>query len=177
MIRWTFFPKNKPITKTGLDVIAAFKNKEKDISSESNNHLIGSGSTESHSNTVLEKIAKDLIASGFRVEIGKKKLEKIHIPVLFGGEGKPLQSFDADAFHPNDKFVLEVEAGRAVTNYQFLKDFFQACVMVDVEYLAIAVRQIYRGQSDYETVCNFFDTLYASGRIKTDLKGILIIGY
>lgn len=49
--------------------------------------------------------------------------------------------------------------------------------MVDVEYLAIAVRQIYRAQNDYESVCSFFDTLYASGRIQTALKGVLIIGY
>ena len=97
--------------------------------------------------------------------------------MLFGEQGKPLQSFDADAYHPEKKFVLEVEAGRAVTNYQFLKDFFQACMMVEVEYFAIAVRQIYNKQKDYETVCNFFDTLYASARIKTELKGVLIIGY
>jgi len=177
MIKWTYFPRNKVITKTGLEVIKAFENSADVISSLSNNHLIGTGSTDSHSNTVLEKIANDLISSGFKVELGKKKSEKINIPVLFGEQGKPLQSFDADAFNPSEGFVVEVEAGRAVTNYQFLKDFFQACVMVDVEYLGIAVRQIYRGQSDYETVCSFFDTLYASGRLKTELKGVLIIGY
>ena len=80
-------------------------------------------------------------------------------------------------YNAEQKFVLEVEAGRAVSNYQFLKDYFQACVMVDVDYLAIAVRQIYNKQKDYETVCNFFDTLYSSGRLKTELKGVLIIGY
>jgi len=177
MIKWISFPRNKPITKPGLSLVNAFEAHEKEISSELNNHLIGSGQTDSHSNSVLEKIAQDLIKCGFQVEAGKRKSEKIHVPVLFGERGKPLQAFDADAYNPSEKYVLEVEAGRAVTNYQFLKDYFQACVMVDVEYLAIAVRQIYRGQSDYETVCNFFDTLYASGRLRTELKGVLIIGY
>ena len=177
MIRWTSFPKNKAITSTGLNVVRVFEENEKSISSSSNNHLIGSGGTDSHSNSVLEKISKQLQSNGFQVEVGKKKNEKIHVPVLFGEQGKPLQSFDADAYNAEEKFVLEVEAGRAVSNYQFLKDYFQACVMVDVDYLAIAVRQIYNKQKDYETVCNFFDTLYSSGRLKTELKGVLIIGY
>jgi hypothetical protein len=177
MIRWTSFPKNKTVTPTALNVIKAFEAHAKTISSLSNNHLIGSGNTDSHSNSVLEKISNNLIECGFKVEIGKKKIDKISVPVLFGEQGKPIKSFDADAYNPEQKFVLEVEAGRAVTNYQFLKDFFQACVMVEVEYLAIAVRQIYNKQKDYETVCNFFDTLYASGRIKSELKGVLIIGY
>lgn len=177
MIKWTSFPRNKQITKVGLAVIEAFESHEKSISSIANNHLIGTGSSDSHSNVVLEKISKNLISAGFLVELGKLKKQKINIPVLFGEQGKALQSFDADAYNKNEKFVLEVEAGRAVTNYQFLKDYFQACVMVDIEYLAIAVRQIYRTQNDYESVCSFFDTLYASGRIKTDLKGVLIIGY
>ena len=177
MIKWTSFPKNRSITSVGLSVVNAFEIHENEISSELNNHLIGSGNTDSHSNSVLEKISNELIKSGFQVEVGKRKSEKIHIPVLFGEQGKPLQAFDADAYNPSQKYVLEVEAGRAVTNYQFLKDYFQACVMVDVEYLAIAVRQVYRGQADYETVCSFFDTLYASGRLQTELKGVLIIGY
>jgi len=64
-----------------------------------------------------------------------------------------------------------------VTNYQFLKDLFQACMMHEVNYLAIAVRNIYRGSNDFEKVHTFFDTLYASNRLKLPLNGILIIGY
>lgn len=177
MIKWTSFPRNRQITRVGLNLIRAFEANEGQISSELNNHLIGTGNTDSYSNTVLKKISRELIECGFQVESGKSKHEKIHVPVLFGEQGMPLQSFEADAFNPTEKYVLEVEAGRAVTNYQFLKDYFQACVMVDVDYLAIAVRKIYRGKADYETVCGFFDTLYASARLQTKLKGILIIGY
>lgn len=177
MIRWSFFPRNKPITEIGQLVVDVFHLHESSVSSFANNHLIGMGSNESHSNSVLEKISKSLVDIGFQVEEGKRATQKIHVPVLYGEQGKPLQSFDADAFHKEARFVLEVEAGRAVTNYQFLKDYFQACVMVDVEYLAIAVRQVYKKQKDYETICSFFDTLYASGRLKTELKGVLIIGY
>jgi hypothetical protein len=99
------------------------------------------------------------------------------VPVLFGLNGKVSKSFDADAYHPDEGFVIEIEAGRAVSNYQFLKDLFQACMMHDVSYLAIAVRNSYRTSNDFEKVQSFFDTLYASNRLTLPLKGILIIGY
>jgi hypothetical protein len=49
--------------------------------------------------------------------------------------------------------------------------------MVDVDYLCIAVRNIYKKSQDFEKVYTFFDTLYTSGRMKLPLKGILIVGY
>jgi hypothetical protein len=103
------------------------------------------------------------------------------VPVLFGASGKVEKSFDADAYHPKAGFVLEVEAGRAVANNQFLKDLFQASMMKDVEYLAIAVRRLYEGggqkSKDYERVVAFFDTLYASSRLQLPLRGVVVIGY
>lgn len=78
---------------------------------------------------------------------------------------------------PGEKIVLEVEAGRGVTNYQFLKDLFQACVMQDVDFFAVAIRQDYRQHNDYKKVVGFFDTIFASNRLTLPLKGILIIGY
>lgn len=114
---------------------------------------------------------------GFTVESSKSAEGKIKVPVLYGANGKIDKSFDADAYHPENKIVLEVEAGRAVSNYQFLKDLFQACVMQDVDYLAIAVRQDYRGSNDFEKVAMFLETIFASSRLTLPLKGILIVGY
>lgn len=78
-------------------------------------------------------------------------------------------------------FVVEIEAGRATINNQFLKDLFQACMMDEVTQLAIAVRNIYQAaganNNDFERVVTFFDTLYASDRLKLPLKGILVVGY
>jgi hypothetical protein len=73
--------------------------------------------------------------------------------------------------------VIEVEAGRGVTNHQFLKDLFQACVMQEVDYLVIAVRNDYRGSDDYSKVITFLETLFASQRLILPLTGVLIIGY
>ena len=75
------------------------------------------------------------------------------------------------------RIVIEVEAGRATENNQFLKDLFQACMMFNVEYLVIAVRNIYRNHNDFEIIYTFLETLYISNRIQLPLKGILLIGY
>ena len=74
-------------------------------------------------------------------------------------------------------YVIEVEAGRAVSNYQFLKDFYEACMMNGVKYCCIAVRNIYRTSDDFEKVKKFFDAMYSSNRISVPLEGLLIIGY
>jgi hypothetical protein len=114
---------------------------------------------------------KDL---GFSVEMGSAK---VSVPVLFGRNGKIEKSFNADAYSVKHRTVLEIEAGRAVDNNQFLKDLFEACMMHDVEYLIIAVRKTYRKRNDFDQVTRFFDTLYASRRLELPLKGIMIIGY
>lgn len=168
MIMWQFLPRNKQATEILRSVTQCFTDIESQISSKKYHY---------HSNEVLEKIREPLEALGFKVEKGKKEEEKIRIPVLFGRNGLPVKSFDVDAFHEKTKTVLEVEAGRGVMNNQFLKDFFEACVMFDIDYLILAIRMDYKKNKDFETVATFFDTLYASERMTIPLKGILIIGY
>ena len=129
------------------------------------------------SNKVLEDVTEGLEGIGYLVEKGKRKDQKIHIPVLYGENGRQVLSFDADAYNFSQKTVIEVEAGRAVVNYQFLKDFYQACMMQDVEHLCIAVRNDYKGKDDFKKVCDFFDTLFMSNKMEIPLKSILIIGY
>ncbi len=70
-----------------------------------------------------------------------------------------------------------VEVGRGVVNNQFLKDLFQACMMAGVTEFAVAVRNQYRRNNDFERVRRFFDTLYASNRLKLPLDGVLVVGY
>ena len=168
MINWQYFPKSKQTIDTLLKVIECFNVIGPEISSKHFKY---------HSNEVLEKIRSPLESLGFKVETGKKRKEKIRVPVLFGLNGKPEKSFDVDGFHEESKIVLEVEAGRAVDNNQFLKDFFEACVMYDVDYLILAIRKSYRGGKDFEKILTFFDTMYASGRMTIPLKGLLVIGY
>jgi len=163
---WAYFPRNEKIPDICSDVVACFKNVADEIDSHANNQAISAEFKDSASNVVLSKLLPGLKDLGFNVEAGKAAVDKISIPVLFEKNGKPTKHFDADAYHEGHKFVIEVEAGRAVANYQFLKDLFQACVMVDVDYLCIAVRNIYKQSQDFDKVYTFLDTLYTSGRLK-----------
>jgi hypothetical protein len=168
MIEWIYFPKSNEPPPLIRNVVKVFENVGSEINSNFN---------ALKSNEVLSKVGPGLDSLGFKVEKGKKFNEKIFVPVLFGRNGKPEKSFDADAYHETEKIVLEVEAGRGVLNNQFLKDLFQACMMNNVDYCGIAIRNIYKGNPDFEQVVMFFETLYASNRLILPLKGIFIVGY
>src|SRR5262245_60681813 len=131
MIRFQFFPRSQGITKRIQEVIDCFSATEAAYKSPDFNLS---------SNEVLSIVKPLLQEAGFIVEKGKSNVDKISIPVLFGCDNKIDKSFNADAVSNDGKIVIEVEAGRAVANNQFLKDIFQACMMFEVEYLVIAVR-------------------------------------
>jgi len=169
MIKWIYYPNSIEPSIFVRKIISVFQTVSNKI--DSNTH------EQQESNIVLSEVRNGLLELGFKVESGKKSDEKIRVPVLFGLNGIPNKYFEADAFNDEEKWVIEVEAGRAYTNYQFLKDYFQASVMFDVDYLGIAVRNTYRGRDDFQKVKDFFDTLYASQKMSTPLRGILLIGY
>lgn len=169
MIQWHTFPKSASTIPCVIDTVFVF---EKHLAAIDSTRNVGLTSDD-----VLAVIRADLETLGFDVETSKTSSGKIKIPVLFGLNGKPEKTFDADAFHPKHGIVMEVEAGRAVANYQFLKDLFQACMMQEAKYLVISVRNNYRGNSDFNSVINFFETLYASSRLQLPLHAITIIGY
>jgi hypothetical protein len=168
MIRFQFFPRSQGITKRIQDVITCFEIEVDKIKSPDFNLS---------SNDVLEVIRPHLEKIDFTCETGKSKEKKISVPVLFGYDNKIDKAFNADAVSNDGKIVIEIEAGRATENNQFLKDIFQACMMFEVEYLVIVVRNVYRGHKDFEIIHTFLETLYISNRLHLPLKGILLIGY
>ncbi|MFE1747293.1 hypothetical protein [Coleofasciculus sp. H7-2] len=168
MIRYQFFPKSIKINEQSQAIVECFLRVEEQIKSP--NHTLSS-------NQVLDILRPYLLAVEMLVEAGKAREQKIPVPVLFGLNNKVDISFDADALSKDGKIVLEIEAGRAVDNYQFLKDIFQASMMVGVEYLIIAVRNDYRGRDDFAKIYKFLELLYINNRLILPLKGILLIGY
>ena len=172
MINWQYFPKSSATPSHLKEVVDVFDLHSNNIDSQKHTY---------DSNGVLEIIRKGLETCNYTVEKSKKKEDKIFVPVLFGMNGKLDKYFEADGLNELTKTVIEVEAGRGYANNQFLKDLFQASVMHDIDYLIIAVRNIYKTKStsskDFEKVISFIDTLYASDRLTLPLKGILIIGY
>ena len=168
MLRFQFFPRSQGITIQIQNIINCFEIEYDKIKSP--DYTLSS-------NSVLEIIRPHLENNGFICETGKTQEAKISVPVLFGFDNKIDKSFNADAVSEDGKIVIEVEAGRAVDNNQFLKDIFQACMMFEVEYLVIAVRNDYRGGNDFAKIYAFLETLYISNRLHLPLKGILLIGY
>ena len=169
MIQRAYPPQSDKPTELVLKIIDVFEKHGKDI--DSYTYL------KRESNEVLAEITDSLVDIGFQVETGKMKVQQNHVPGLFGRNGEVEKAFEADAFHTSEGLVLEVEPGRGGTSFQFLKDLFQACMMQDVFYLAIAVRNRYRNRNDFDRVFAFFDTLYKSNRLSLPLKGVLTIGY
>ena len=167
-LRYQLFPRSFGITKQIKEAIFCF---------EKNHTLIDSHKFNLNSNEVLEVVRLDLENIKFTVERSKSKDDKIRDPVLFGLNSKIDKFFDADGISEDLKIVLEVEAGRAYRNNQFLKDVFQACMMPSVEYLILAVRNTYAGTDDFESIFAFLETLYINGRLQLPLKGIVLIGY
>lgn len=167
-IQFQFFPRNTGIPKYLMKVVEVF---------EKNSSKFTSKKYTFTSNEVLEFVRKDLELSSFIVEKGKKDKDKIKVPVLFSVNNSIDKFFNADAVSNDGKIVIEVEAGRAVVNNQFLKDIFQASMMHQVEYLVIVVRNNYKNSKDFNKISTFLETMYVSNRIKLPLTGILLIGY
>jgi hypothetical protein len=167
-LQYQLFPRSFGINTEVEAVINCFQKNYDAIKSPENNL---------NSNGVLKIISDDLKQLGFKVEESKAQNDKIKVPVLFSLNNRIDKFFDADAVSADGKIVLEVEAGRAYVNNQFLKDVFQACMMPSVDYLMLAVRNDYRGNDDFSKIFQFFETLYINGRLQLPLKGIVLIGY
>jgi hypothetical protein len=168
MLQYQLFPRSFGANPEVEAVVKCFINSYDTIKSPENNL---------NSDGVLKVISNDLKLLGFKVEESKTSEDKIKVPVLFSLNNRIDKFFDADAVSEDGRIVLEVEAGRAFVNNQFLKDVFQACMMYGVDYLMLAVRNDYRGNNDFNKIFQFFETLYINGRLQLPLKGIVLIGY
>lgn len=71
------------------------------------------------------------------VEASKRKVDKLERPVFFGENGIPTLRYEIDAYHPEWKCGLEIEAGRGWMGNAVYRDLVQAAVMVGVEYLCL----------------------------------------
>lgn len=173
-MEWQYFPRSQQLPDH-LEIMINSIRPVLDSVRDDNNHLV--------SNEVLARVAIPLRTLGYQVEDPGPPRVKISRPVLFGVNGSVEKSFDVDAFHEPTGTIIEVEAGRAVLNHQFLKDLFEACSIQSATYLVIMVLSEYKPKSlkqparDFRTVTNFIETLYSSDRLSLPLAGILIVGY
>ena len=117
-LNFQYYPKSTRIPNYLEEVVQVFKDNYSTISSQ-NNCL--------KSNEVLFVCKDGLKGIGYSVEEKQDgKTIYIRVPVLFGRNNVLEKYFNADAYSTTTKTVVEIEAGRAVINNQFLKDLFQS---------------------------------------------------
>ena len=137
------------------------------------------------SDGVLAALRIGLEEEGYQVEAGKRAVDKIFRPVLFGDQGKERVHYEVDAWLADTGVLVEVEAGRGWMGNAFYRDLVRTSLIVDAKYLAIALMTSYRYQSgaktaashDYVNAHDQLDAIYASGRLHLPFEGVLLIGY
>jgi hypothetical protein len=137
------------------------------------------------SDRVLSYIADDLASIGYQVETGKKAIQKIRRPVLFGEEGVEKVSYEIDAFHDSLGIAVEVEAGRGARGNAVYRDLIRTSLIVGAKYLVLGVMIEYRHQSSgrgvtvrsFEDAQSLIEAIFSSGRLGLPFEGILLVGY
>lgn len=176
-VRFTSFPRTEPPPHFAPELLNVFRAHEEAMSTKA----LEKGLT---SDEVLRVLREDLVQLGFSVEGGKTAGAKIKRPVFFGENGAPDLQYEIDAFHPEWRCGLEVEAGRAWMGNAVYRDLIQALVMVELDNLVLAVPNLYKYQSsgrattskDYENTVAVADALFGHSRIRMPYRAI-IVGY
>jgi len=176
-IRYSTFPRTATPPGFTEAIVSAFKGKEETIATVD----LEKGLT---SDAILHILRPELMAIGFSVEQGKMISDKIKRPVFFGENGAATLQYEVDAFHPEWRCGLEIEAGRATEGNAIYRDLIQALVMVDLDCLVLAVPNGYRRKSlgrtvvskDYARTCAVADALFGHSRIRMPYR-LLVIGY
>lgn len=176
-IRFTSYPRTVPPPSFVRDIVDVFVSHELDISTIS----LAKGLD---SNGVLGVLRHDLVSLGFDVEKSKKDDDKIKRPVFFGENGEAALQYEVDAYHPEWRCGMEVEAGRAWMGNAFYRDIVQALVMVEVDTLVVALPNAYKYQNsgrpavsnDYEKATNVAQAVFGHSRVQMPYS-LVVIGY
>ena len=176
-VRFSTFPRTQTPPSFVTSVIEVFERHSDEIGTTKRKKGLKSDET-------LAVLRLDLVAIGFHVEAGKKAEDKIRRPVFFGENAQPDLQYEVDAWHPEWRAGLEVEAGRAWMGNAIYRDLIQALVMVEMSHLLLAVPQAYRYKTtgratvsrDYENTVSVAQALYGHSRIIMPFS-LCVIGY
>ena len=176
-IRFSTFPRTQTPPGFVSDLIERFEKHDQEIGTSHQEKGLPS-------DALLAVLRPDLVDLGFQVEAGKRIKDKIMRPVFFGENAQPELQYQIDAWHPEWRAGLEVEAGRAWMGNAVYRDLVQALVMVDMDHLFLAVPRLYRynasgrrtSSRDYENTVAVAQALYAHTRLEMPFR-LCVIGY
>ena len=175
---WMYYPSNSSHPEWVRELTSAVEALAKILDTES------AGPTPMRSDAVLAELRPTLEALGYTVETGKKRLEKIRKPVLFGENGEAKVSYEIDAFHSDLRVALEVEAGRGASNNADYRDILRTSLLLDADFLVLFMPKVYRHGGPkvtairaYQNTRSQLDAIYASQRLRLPFHGVLLIGY
>ena len=169
---WTYFPRNLEAPPWVAEFVEVVSHEQASLQ-PSDGTLT--------SDQALDVLRPGLSLIGYQVEGDEAGL--IRRPVLFGDEGSPQVTYEVDAFHPDHKVLVEIEAGRGWQGNAVFRDIVRTSLIADADYLVIGMLQRYifgKNQTvnrSYEAARSLFDAIYASGRLGLPFKGILLFGY
>lgn len=173
---WTHFPRNVRAPAWVDKVVAIVADAEAVISTPAGGRL--------ESNDVLEALAPRLSDEmGFTVEKGKKAIDKIPRPVLFGEQRTVAVTMEVDGFDDARGIALEVEAGRAWNGNAVYRDIVRASLLLDARFLVLLVPTAYKPPSvkrpipAYEYTRALLDAIYSSDRLNLPFEGVVLVGY
>jgi hypothetical protein len=174
---WFYFPSSERPPEWVDDFIAAVADVRDSIDSVTVEKL--------QSDLVLSFLRPGLELLGYKVEAGKKAVERIRRPVLFGDRGRERVAYEVDAVHDELGILVEVEAGRGARGNAVYRDLIRASLIVGAKYLVLGVMQEYHHMSSgkpmtvnsYHEAHDQLDAIYASGRLKLPFEGVLLFGY
>jgi hypothetical protein len=174
---WFYYPSHSPAPGWVSDFIAVVAGARSEIESRSVDEL--------KSDVVLAHLRPGLEALGYEVERGKRKVDKVFRPVLFGAQGRARVTYEIDAAHDELGVVVEVEAGRGARGNAAYRDLVRTSLIVGARFLVLGVMSEYRHQTggkqtrveSYREISSQLDAVYASGRLGLPFEGVLLFGY
>lgn len=175
--RFSTFPRTEPPPSFILRLAELFRDQAPHVDTVA----LDKGLT---SDEVLAVLRPGLLDMGFEVEAGKRREDKIERPVFFGENAVATVRYEIDAYQPEWRCGLEVEAGRAWMGNAVYRDLIQAMVMVEVDWLVLAVPNAYKYTSsgrpaqsaDYDNTCGVADALFGHSRVQMPYR-LAVIGY
>lgn len=172
---WSWFPRQHAPACWVQPLADVFAAARKDIDSKTHKGLTSDG--------LLEIVRPGLVALGWEVETGKQASQRLKRPVLFGDNGAVRVNQEIDAWHADQRIVMELESGRGIMGNAVYRDLVRAALVADADYLVIGVRQFYEygkssvNRNDFTSTRDLLDSIYESGRLGLPFKGILILGW